>query len=237
MAVIGFLSNPGTVRIRSRAAWYLSERRRISCSISSRCFSNSSMWLRHWRSFTACSGEIAPSTAAWISSIGVLQRLSTKGVTSNKSPGCSRIYSVIEREDFPNTSLNTSSSLRLDTVRQFWARFFSPVIIQMSLKRYLTKSLKWRMSAGGIKEGFTISHMNKSHIHLASLRSVLFPFCGLVYLGWERITETYAFSRTLKTGIQYLPVDSIQTSVQWYLASQSDNSFSPLEKDEKRVCL
>ena len=109
MAVMGRLPNPGTVRIRSRAASYLSERRRISrrskkhpeitdrykrikshrghkkaiiaicrmlltAIISLRCFSNSSIWLRHWRSFTACSGEIAPSTAAWISSTGVLQR-------------------------------------------------------------------------------------------------------------------------------------------------------------------
>ena len=51
IAVIGFLSNPRTVRIKSRAALYLSERRRISRSISSRCFSNSSMWLRHWGTF------------------------------------------------------------------------------------------------------------------------------------------------------------------------------------------
>ena len=34
----------------------------------------------------------------------------------------------------------------------------------------------------------------------------------------------------LKTGIQYLPEDSIQTSVQEYLASQIANSMSPLEK-------
>lgn len=39
------------------------------------------------------------------------------------------------------------------------------------------------MSAGGIKEGFTIPHMYKSQIHLVSLRSVLLPFWGLVYLG------------------------------------------------------
>ena len=45
------------------------------------------------------------------------------------------------------------------------------------------------------------------------------------------------FSRMLKTGIQYLPVDSMQTSVQEYLASQAANSLSPLEKEEKRACL
>lgn len=68
------------------------------------------------------------------------------------------------------------------------------------------------MSAGGIKEGLIISHMNKSQIHLASLQSVLLPFCGFVYLGWARITEIFAFSKILETGIQYLPVDSMQTS-------------------------
>ena len=34
----------------------------------------------------------------------------------------------------------------------------------------------------------------------------------------------------LKTGIQHLPINSIQTSVQEYLASQIANSMSPLEK-------
>ena len=78
---------------------------------------------------------MAPSTAAWISSIGVLQRPCTKGVTSKVSPGWASICFVMEREDLPKTSLNTLSSLRFDTVRQFWARFYSPVIIQVSLKR------------------------------------------------------------------------------------------------------
>ena len=45
------------------------------------------------------------------------------------------------------------------------------------------------------------------------------------------------FSKTLKTGIQYLPVDSIQTSIQLYLASQRHNSCNPLVKEEKRACL
>ena len=158
-AVIGFLSNPGTVLIKFKAASYLSLRRRISCSNSEMCLFSSSMWSRHCLSLTACSFEMAPSTAACISSIGVLQRPWTKGATSNFSPGCCKICSVIEREDLPNTSENTSSSLRLDTVRQFWARFFSPVIIQVSLYRYLTRSLSSLMSAGGMKEGFTIPHM------------------------------------------------------------------------------
>lgn len=44
-------------------------------------------------------------------------------------------------------------------------------------------------------------------------------------------------SRMLKTGIQYFLVDSMQTSEQEYLASQSDSSRRPLEKEEKRACL
>ena len=68
-----------------------------------------------------------------------LKRPWTKGATSNFSPGCCKICSVIERDDLPNTSENKSSSLRLDTARQFGARFFSPVIIQVSSYRYLSQ--------------------------------------------------------------------------------------------------
>ena len=46
-----------------------------------------------------------------------------------------------------------------------------------------TRSRRWRMAGGGIKDGLIMSHMNRSQIHLASLRSVLLPFWGLVYLG------------------------------------------------------
>ena len=98
------------------------------------------------------------------------------GVTTNFSPGCASIYSVMDLDDFPNISLKTSSSLRFETLRQLWARFFSPVIMLVSLKRYLTRSRRFLMSAGGIKEGLIISHIKKSHIHLASFQSVLFPF-------------------------------------------------------------
>lgn len=45
------------------------------------------------------------------------------------------------------------------------------------------------------------------------------------------------FFSILKTGIQYLPVDFIQTSVQLYLASQSHSSCNPFVKEEKRACL
>lgn len=65
----------------------------------------------------------------------------------------------MEREDFSNISEKTSSSFKLDMVRQLWARFFLLVIMQVSLKRYLTKSLNSQMSAGGIKEDLIIPHM------------------------------------------------------------------------------
>ena len=83
VAVSGFLSNPGTVLIEFKAVSYLSLRRKISCSTSEMCLFSSSMWLRHCLSLTACSLEIAPSTAACISAIGVLHRPSTKDATSN----------------------------------------------------------------------------------------------------------------------------------------------------------
>ena len=92
------------------------------------------------------------------------------------------------------------------------------------------------MLGGGIKLGLTMSHIYRSQIHLASLRSVLLPFCGFVYLGWASVTQQ-VFSRMLNTGIQYFPVDSMQTSEQEYLASQSANSCNPLENEEKRLCL
>lgn len=41
----------------------------------------------------------------------------------------------------------------------------------------------------------------------------------------------------LNTGIQYLPIDSIQTSVQEYLESHAANSLGHIEKEEKRACL
>ena len=92
------------------------------------------------------------------------------------------------------------------------------------------------MSAGGIKEGFTMPHMYRSQIHLASLRSVLLPFCGFVYFGCANVTQQ-VFSRMLNTGIQYFPVDSIQTSAQECFVSHPANSRSPLENEEKRACL
>ena len=42
---------------------------------------------------------------------------------------------MIAEAVLPNTSENTSSSLKLETVRQFCARFFSPVVKLVSFQR------------------------------------------------------------------------------------------------------
>ena len=84
-----------------------------------------------------------------------------------------------------------------------------------------------------MKLGLIISHMNRSQIHFASFRSVLLPFCGLVYLGCASVTRQ-VLSRMLNTGTQYFPADSIQTSRQPYLASQSASSRKPRVKEVKR---
>ena len=121
IAVIGFLLNPGTVLIRFKAASYLSLRQRISRSTSEMCLFSSSMWSRHCLSLTACSLEMAPSTAAVISSIGVLQRPWNKRCYIQiVSPGCwqnlfcngTRRFNQIHTE-------KTSSSFKLDTVDNF----------------------------------------------------------------------------------------------------------------------
>ena len=75
------------------------------------------------------------------------------------------------------------------------------------------------MSAGGIKEGLTMPHMYRSQIHFASLRSVLFPYMGFMYLGWDIVTQILCCSKILKTGIQYFTVSSMHTSLQLYFAS------------------
>jgi hypothetical protein len=82
---------------------------------------------RIMRSFSAWFAHITPSTAAWISSGEVLMFLVRYGVMSKGSLLSSK-RSVIAEAALPNTSENTSSNLMLDTVRQFWARFFSPVV-------------------------------------------------------------------------------------------------------------
>lgn len=75
-------------------------------------------------------------------------------------------------------------------------------------------------------------HIYRSPIRLTSWQSVLLPFCGFVYWGWASVTRQ-VFSRILNTGILYFSVDSMQTSEQECLASQSCN---PLVNEEKRAC-
>lgn len=116
IAIRGFLDNPGTVCISSKTEEYGSARRKVYLSSSDICFSCLSIKSRQIFSFAACFGQIVPSTVACISSIGCLQRLSTKGVTSKVSHGCSRICPMMEsmeREDLPKTSENTSSSFEI----------------------------------------------------------------------------------------------------------------------------
>ena len=90
------------------------------------------------------------------------------------------------------------------------------------------------MSGGGIKLERTKSHLNNSEIHLASRLSVFLPLIALTYLGWVRQTLQVG-SRALKTGIQYLPVDSMQTSQQRFSRSQFDNLRKSPVYVEKRL--
>lgn len=57
------------------------------------------------------------------------------GSSPADSVGFPRILVVIAEAALPNTSENTSSSLKLETVRQFCARFFSPVVKLVSFQR------------------------------------------------------------------------------------------------------
>jgi hypothetical protein len=59
---------------------------------------------------------------------------------------------------------------------------------------------------------------------------------ALAYLGCASVILQVA-SKILNTGIQYLPVDSIQTSLQELECSHSDSSRSPFVKVEKRLDL
>ncbi len=79
-----------------------------------------------------------------------------------------------------------------------------------------------------------------AHIQVTDPLGVL--SVGLVpFLGFDVLEvgqgDPIGLFRILNTGIQYLPVDSIQTSKQKYLASQSAKSCKPLESEEKRACL
>jgi hypothetical protein len=90
------------------------------------------------------------------------------------------------------------------------------------------------MSAGGIKLERTKSHLKSSDIHAVPLVGFL-GMMALTYLGCVRQT-LQVFSRALKTGIQYFPVDSMQTSLQLLVESQSDNlRKSPVNVENRRI--
>lgn len=68
--------------------------------------------------------------------------------------------------------------------------------------------------------------------------------CELAYTSFDTPTRVFVCNRvellndgTIHPTIQNLPEDSMQTSVQSYLASQSASSCSPFVKEEKRACL
>ena len=65
----------------------------------------------------------------------------------------------------------------------------------------------------GIKLPGTSPKRNRSPIDLESFVSSLLPFTAFTYLGLAIVTRIPRSSRMLNTGTQYLPVDSIQTSV------------------------
>ena len=95
-----------------------------------------SMWERMMRSFSACSAHISPSTAASNCSLAAFIPFVRKEETSIIfSDGFSKSRVVIAEAAFPKTSENTSSNLRLKTVRQFCTRFFSPVVKLVSFHR------------------------------------------------------------------------------------------------------
>ena len=71
-----------------------------------------------------------------------------------------------------------------------------------------------------------------------TLVTVRFIFCwGFVYIVWERVIERLSFSKIFKTEIQYLPVESMQTSVQRNFVRLSDSSCNPFVKEKKWVSL
>ena len=53
-----------------------------------------------------------------------------------------QICSVMERGDLQKISERTSSSFSLDTVRQLWARYFSPAISEFGMVSYKIPKLQ-----------------------------------------------------------------------------------------------
>src|SRR5450756_321447 len=92
------------------------------------------------------------------------------------------------------------------------------------------------MRNGGIKLPATRSCLKRSAIHLASFLSVFLPRIAFTYFGWASVIWQVS-SRILYTGIQYLPVDSMQTYVQELEQSHWQSFLKPFVKVEKRLDL
>src|SRR5665647_2557533 len=110
----------------------------------------------------------------------------------------------------PKVSETTLEIIIFETVREFWMRFFSLDLKLMSLNLYRIKSRIWRIDKGGIKLLGTKPCLCKSQSQIESFLSVFLPRIPLTYFGLATTTSQYS-SKILKTGCQYLPVDSIQT--------------------------
>ena len=78
-----------------------------------------------------------------------------------------------------------------------------------------------------------IAYLQDGDIHLESFVSSLLPFTAFTHLGLA-MTTLISSSRRLKTGTQYLPVDSMQTLWQSLSRSHCLNSRIELLKVEKR---
>ena len=111
---------PGTVITRLSLGRYFSAVARIRESKLALQNARLSIWERMMRSFSACWTHISPSTAARSCSLVAFMPLVRKPETSVIfSEEFSRRRVVIADAALPKTSENTSSNLRLETVRQF----------------------------------------------------------------------------------------------------------------------
>lgn len=104
---------------------------------------------------------------------------------------------------------------------------------QVNLKRYRVYSRRIRISLQGIKLPGTTPRRKRSPIHLESLALFLLPLTALTHLGLAMVMLIWS-SKRLKTRIQYLPVDSIQTSKQELSRSHCLKRRISLLKVEKR---
>lgn len=133
---------------------------------------------------------------------------------------------MIERDGFPNMYENTSSNFKFDTIFQLSARFSIPITCYVSFIQKCSRSHRRRIFDIGIKLDFYYIALNQcANLFCILVVGFVSPF-GAWYTSGERLSLN-KFFRTIKTGIQYLSEDSMQTSIQGYFASKSVNSFNP----------